>query len=74
MSNISKNMHHLNKCIYGLVQAVRQYYKKAAEILKKLALIDDNVNPCLYGKKSEKSIVFVVYYVDDNLMVGLPMR
>ena len=26
----------LNKCIYGLVQASRQYHKKAVEILKRL--------------------------------------
>ena len=24
----------LNKCIYGLVQAARQYYKKAVKVLK----------------------------------------
>ena len=30
----------LNKCIYGLVQAARQYYKKAIKILKNLGFID----------------------------------
>ena len=38
----------LNKCIYGLVQATRQNYKKAVEILKKSGFVGGNVNPCLY--------------------------
>ena len=35
MSNVRKDGSIiLNKCIYGLVQAAWQYYKKAVEILK----------------------------------------
>ena len=59
-----------NKCIYGLVQAARQYYKKAIKILKNLGFLEDNVNPCLYVKKSVKSIVYTAFYIYDNLMVG----
>ena len=47
----------LNKCIYGLVQETRQYYKKAVEILKKLGFIGGNVDSCLYAKKSLKGRV-----------------
>ena len=60
----------INKCIYSLVQAVRQFYKKAVEVLKKFGFIGGNVNPCLYVKKSEKGIVYVVFYVYNNLMTG----
>ena len=35
----------LNKCIYGLVQAAWQYYKKAVKILKKLGFVGSNVDP-----------------------------
>ena len=36
MNNIGKDdCIILNKCIYGLVPAMRQYYKRAVEILKK---------------------------------------
>ena len=38
----------LDKCIYGLVQATRQYNKKAVEILKKVGFTGGNAHPCLY--------------------------
>ena len=59
----------LNKSIYGLVQAVCQYYKKAVVILKKWEFIGGNDDPCLYFKKNEKG-VDVALYIDDNLMVA----
>ena len=70
MSNVgSDDCSNLKKCIYGLVQAVRQYYKKAVEILNESGFIRGNFDPCLYIKKSEKGIVYVALYVDDNLMI-----
>ena len=59
----------LKKCIYGLVQAVRQYCKKAVEILRNSGLIRGKVIPCLY-KESAKGIVYTALYLDNNLMVG----
>ena len=38
----------LKKCIYGLIQAARQYYKKAVEILKNSGFEGGNIDPCLY--------------------------
>ena len=43
----------LDKCIYGLVQATRQYNKKAVEILKKVGFTGGNVDPCLYLKNRQ---------------------
>ena len=60
----------LNKCIYGLVQAACQYYKKAVEILKSSGFVGGNIDPCLYVKKSMKGIVYIALYVDNNLMIG----
>ena len=60
----------LKKCIYGLVQAAQQYYKKAVEILRSSGFKGGNIDPCLYVKKSMKGIVYVAIYVDDNLMKG----
>ena len=60
----------LNKCIYGLVQAVCQYHKKVIKILKSFGFIGGNIDPCLYVKKSAKGIVYVAFYLDDNLMIG----
>ena len=59
----------LNKWIDGLVQAVRQCYKKAIKILKNSGFARI-INQCLYMKKCAKGIVFVALYLDDNLMMG----
>ena len=58
--------------IYGLVQAARQYYKKARGILRKIRFTGGDVDPYLFIKKSSKGIVFIARYVDDNLLVGHP--
>ena len=60
----------LNGCIYGFIQALRQYFKKAIKILMNLELMGGNVDPYLYMKKSAKGIGHVALYVDDNLMIG----
>ena len=55
MSNVKKdNCIILNKCIYGLVQAACQYYKKAVEILKNPGFIGGSIGPCLYVKRVQK--------------------
>ena len=60
----------LKKCIYGLVQAAWQYYKKAVESLKSSGFKGGSIDPCLYVKRSMKGIVYIALYVDDNLMIG----
>ncbi len=49
----------LNKCIYGLVQASRQYYKKAIEGLHKIGFNGGDIDPCLFWIRYEKGAVFV---------------
>ena len=60
----------LLQCIYGLVQAARQYYKKVVKILKQIGFTGGDVDPCLFTKRSEKGICFIALYVDDNLLIG----
>ena len=60
----------LNKWIYGLVQAVRQYYKKTVEILKKSEFIGSIINSCLHANKNNEGEAYIALYVDNNLMVG----
>ena len=60
MLNMQKDDVILNKCIYGLIQAVRQYYEKA-KILKNLGFVGGNVNPCLCIKNIVKGIVVVAF-------------
>ena len=57
----------LTACIYGSVQAARQYYKKVVKILKEIGFTGGDV--C---KHSDKGICFIALYVDDNLLVGHP--
>ena len=61
----------LNKCIYGLVQAARQYYKKAMEFLKSSGFVGGNIDLCLYVKKSAKGIVYIALCVDDTLRLAI---
>ena len=60
----------LNKCIFCLVQAAQQYYKKAVETLESLGFVGGSINPCLYVKKNTKCIVYIALYSDDKLMIG----
>ena len=60
----------LGKCMYGLVKAARQYYKKAEK--SDVGFTWGNVDPCLYMKKSMKGIVNVVLYMGHTLMIRSP--
>ena len=72
MANVKKDdCIILNKCIYGLVEAAHQYYKKAIEILKSSGFVGGSIDPCLYVKKIMKGIVYIALYVDDNLMIDI---
>ena len=60
----------LNKTIYGLVQASRQYNKKFSSILRKMGFNQCRSDPCLFYRKNDKGIVIILTYVDDNLCIG----
>ena len=64
------NCLELLKCIYGLVQAARQFFRKLKKILEKLGFKASKADPCLLIKINEKGIIFVALYVDDYLCVG----
>ena len=56
----------LNKAIYGLVQAARQFYAKMAEFLVSLGFTKSKTDPCLF----KTNTVIILLYVDDILMSG----
>ena len=60
----------LNKFIYGLIQLIRQHYKKAIKILKNSGFIGGSIDQCLYMKKKPKVTVYIALYTDNNLMMG----
>ncbi|XP_073811779.1 uncharacterized protein [Musca autumnalis] len=58
----------LNKAIYGLKQASRQWNKKLDAALKSLNLRQSNMDPCIYYNISGPKIFFIAVYVDDILI------
>ena len=71
MKNVTKDdVLALLKCIYGLVQAARQYHKKFVAILRSIGFEGGDVDPCLFTRRDSKGLVFVGLYVDDNLIIG----
>ena len=66
----NKDVLLLKKCIYGLVQAARQYHKKAVEILKNIGFSGGTIDPCLFLRENKSGLVLITLYVDDNLMIG----
>ena len=67
---VKDNCIMFNKCIYSLVQAAWQSYKKAVKILKKLGFMGGIVNQCIYVKMIEKVLVFIVLFIDNNLVLA----
>ncbi|XP_048485493.1 uncharacterized protein LOC119691901 isoform X3 [Plutella xylostella] len=56
----------LNKSLYGLKQASRQWNKKLNEALLQIGLTRSKVDPCIYYRiVNDKNILFITVYVDD---------
>jgi hypothetical protein len=60
----------LIKCIYGSVQAARQFWKKFVETLEGFGFVRSKADPCLLTRRNGKGIVMLCLYVDDVLIVG----
>ena len=61
----------LVKSLYGLKQAPRAWYEKLTEHLLKLNFEQFDLDDAtLFIKKVERSVVYLVVYVDDLLMIG----
>nr|GEX29377.1 putative polyprotein [Tanacetum cinerariifolium] len=60
----------LQRSIYGLKQASRQWNKRFNEEIKKFRFIQNRDEPCVYRKASGSDVVFLILYVDDILIMG----
>nr|KYP46701.1 Retrovirus-related Pol polyprotein from transposon TNT 1-94 [Cajanus cajan] len=58
----------LNKSIYGLKQASRQWYLKFHEVVSSFGFEENIMDQCVYQKVSGSKICFLVLYVDDILL------
>jgi len=58
----------LNKSIYGLKKASRQWYLKFEGIISSFGFDENPMDQCIYHKVSGSKICFLVLYVDDILL------
>jgi hypothetical protein len=65
----------LQKSIYGLKQASRSWNLRFDEVVKGFGFIKNAEGPCIYTKVSGSTVVFLVLYVDDTLLIrnNIPM-
>ena len=55
----------LNKSIYGLKQASRQWYLKFNNIIVSYGFVENTVDQCIYMKVSGSEFIILVLYVDN---------
>jgi hypothetical protein len=60
----------LKKSIYGLKQALRQWYLKFNEVVKKFGFVENQVDNCIYVKIMESVFIIIVLYVNDTLFAS----
>ena len=58
----------LNKSIYDLKQASRQWYLKLHEVISSFGFEENVMDNCIYHKVSGSKICYLVLYVDDILL------
>ena len=60
----------LQRSIYGLKQASRSWNQCFDKVIKNFGFIQTYGEACIYKKVSGSSVVFLVLYVDDILLIG----
>ena len=60
----------LQKEIYGLVQAARQFWKKIVDKMQEGGFQLSEVDPCMLYKEDEKRVCISIIYIDDMLIIG----
>ena len=60
----------LQKSIYGLKQASRQWYLKFHRVVTASGFKENVVDQCIYMRMSGSSYIFLVLYVDDILLAS----
>jgi hypothetical protein len=60
----------LNKSLYGLKQASRQWYLKFDEVVTSLGFVENAVDQCIYRKTSGRNFIFLILYIYDILLAS----
>ncbi|KAK4403134.1 Retrovirus-related Pol polyprotein from transposon TNT 1-94 [Sesamum angolense] len=61
---------HFQRSIYGLKQAFQNWNIRFDEVIRGYDFVKNDFDPCVYKKVNRSSVVFVVLYVDDILLIG----
>jgi hypothetical protein len=56
--------------MYGLKEASRSWNLRFDEVVKGFGFIQSEEEPCVYKKARGSSVVFLILYVDDILLIG----
>nr|GEV52129.1 retrotransposon protein, putative, Ty1-copia subclass [Tanacetum cinerariifolium] len=60
----------LQRFIYGLKQASRNWNKRFDEEIKRFGFTQNFDEPCVYQKASGRNVTFLILYVDDIIIMG----
>ena len=60
----------LQKAIYGLVQAARQFWKKIVDKMQGGGFQLSEADLCMLYKEDEKGVCIIIIYIDDMLIIG----
>ena len=64
----------LNKSIYGLKQASRQWFLKFDKVVTAHGFIENKLDDCIYLRVKGSKFIFLVLYVDDILIASSDMQ
>lgn len=59
----------LKKSFYGMKQSTRMWYQKFNSYILGLGFVRSQVDHCVYYKKVDEYFIYVVFYVNDMLLV-----
>ncbi|KAL0295897.1 UNVERIFIED_CONTAM: Retrovirus-related Pol polyprotein from transposon TNT 1-94 [Sesamum angustifolium] len=61
---------HLQRSIYGLKHAFRSWNIHFDEVIRGYDFVKNDFDPCVYKKVSGSSVLFLVLYMDEILLIG----
>lgn len=65
---------HLQKALYGLRQASREWHARLDSELRKFDTTSSSGDPCVYYKGQEEDIFLIAIYVDDIIIVSADLN
>ena len=60
----------MQKVIYGLVQAARQFWKKIVKKMQEGGFQLSEADPCMLYKEDERGVCIIIIYIDDMMIIG----